>query len=370
MITFPQFVFGHGLRYLLAPLAGLALAFFHGTRYVQDIYNIKSFDVALKYLLSSMFAIKYPRLVISEGKRQLAVGEVNTIDIIGGPGFVDIEPGNVVLFGRLQGPSNVRAGGVHFISRFETIKEIASLDDQEAHIKTKKAVTRDGIEVEIHDVKFRYRLISGHRGGSSGPRPSDNPYPFSIEAIRNLAYNRSVSSNGLSSWAAAVGNVIDGVISAYINSHTFDQITSPVDDKAPRDEISQQLHSPRTRQDLKALGAELLWFDIGYFTGPEGETSHFNAWEARMVGDSNVTLADSEAQRLAEQEIGRAQAQADLLENILKELKNVELDNSDLNVRSLLLLRTAQVVESMTSFNRPAELIDVEEAEPDERPDS
>ena len=57
------------------------------------------------------------------------------IDTIGGPGYVNIRPGNVVLFESLRSPSNVRANTVNFISRFVTIKEIVSLEDQHGFIE-------------------------------------------------------------------------------------------------------------------------------------------------------------------------------------------------------------------------------------------
>lgn len=58
-----------------------------------------------------------------------------------------------------------------------------------------------------------------------------------------------------------------------------------------------------------------------------------------------------EAQRIAYQDIGRAEAQAEVLMSIIHALDDIDLaaEDKNRNIRKIILLRTAQVLEAMTS---------------------
>jgi hypothetical protein len=346
-----DFIILRAWRYALVPVAALTVAVMAGGRFVQDIYDLKKYEDGLKYLLSSLFGYEYPLLVISEGKKQVKEGESNLIDVIGGPGYVQVDPGTVVLLERLQGPSSVMSGGLHFMTRFENIKEIVSLEDQTGEFKEIKSVTRDGIEVAVREVRYRYRLITGRREGAVAGRPVDNPYPFSVGAVYNMAYNRSVSSYGLTPWKKAVEMVIDAAIGDYIAVHTFDELTAPnYEEKDPRAEIKRNLFSRKARNDLKNVGVELIWIDIGYFDNSQGEKQRLDALEEQWLGNSRVERATAEARRLYYQEIGRAQAQADMLVNIIESLEDLDVSaDSAENLRNIFLARTAQVLETLAT---------------------
>ncbi len=109
----------HSLRFILVPLAAFTIAMLVGAHYVQDIYELESYWVGMRYLLACIFGIGYPRLQIDNGRKMVKPDEVNTLATIGGPGYVMIRPGNAVLFEHFSHPSNVLAAGWHFISRFE-----------------------------------------------------------------------------------------------------------------------------------------------------------------------------------------------------------------------------------------------------------
>jgi hypothetical protein len=131
-------------RYFIAFMAAITIAFFVGGRYVQDIYELSSYRKSLRYVLTSVFGILgYPELEINEGKMQLRADEVNTLREIGGPGFVIIRPGNLVLFERLRSPAAVRSAGKHFISRFETIKDVVPLEEQDGVWPESSASTKE-----------------------------------------------------------------------------------------------------------------------------------------------------------------------------------------------------------------------------------
>jgi hypothetical protein len=343
----------HSLRFILIPVTAFTIALLVGAHYVQDIYELDSYWIGMRYLLACMFGIGYPRLQIDEGRKMVRPGEVNTLAMIGGPGYVMIRPGNAVLFERLAHPSNVLAAGWHFISRFESIKEIIDLNDQHGYIEKTTAMTKDGILVNVHDVHFRYRLWGSRRlGGGTGRSPA-NPYPFSTQAAYNQAYKRAVRGDGLTTWNAAVQLVMEAAILDFIRGNQVDTVTAPASSSDdPRNKIRQRLLSPEIRGRLKDLGAELIWFDTGHFSLEKPiDDQRIETWGAEWVGDAKVIQAYGKSQRQVFQELGRAEAQAELLMSIIHSLESLDIpeDQKSQAVSNLFLIRTAQVLESMST---------------------
>ena len=340
-------------RYLILPLAALISAFLSGARYIQDIHNIGSYALAVLYLLSSFCGIRYPKIKVSD-KYVAGVGK-NRLDRIGGPGYISIGPGNAILTERLHGPAGVYSAGKFFISRFESIVSALNLDDQHGLIPAVSAVTKDGIMVTVKDVRFRYRVWSDHREtNTAAGRSLTNPYPFTVRAIRSLTYNRTVSTTGPNTWHEMVKGVISGAISEYIAKHQLDQITAPrYTDGNARKEISDQLGTLATREKLKDAGAQLLWCDIGHFEVDNKAVSdqRIDTWKAGWIGNADVTRAYGEAQRNAYQEIGHAEAQAEILMSIVHAFDDIDLakDDKDRSIRNIVLVRTAQVLEALST---------------------
>lgn len=338
------------LRYVIMPVAAVIIGFLVGAHYIRDIYELEGFSLGLRYLRAVLFSNRLPRLDVRDGEMILDEDQSNLLDIIGGPGYVNIFPGNVVLFERLDRPSNVRADGIHFVSRMESVKETISLDDQHGFVESVSATTRDGIEVLVRDIKFRFRLRSGNRLGSVTERNVIDPYPYSVNAVYNMGYRRIVSPSGISSWHDTVTNAVRASITEYISRTNLDQLTAPGhQDKDPRLEISKSLLSPGTRERLKNIGAELLWFDIGHFDVPEpAKKQRLETWGAKWVGDARVVRAQGEAQAMALEELGRAEAQAEMLMSIIHALDGVDLsDNTSDNLQKIIVARTAQLLDAL-----------------------
>jgi hypothetical protein len=356
-------------RYLLIPLVALFAALLAGIRYIQDIYNLESYWIAALYLLSSFGGIGYPRLLISEGQKKIDNGKVNRLELIGGPGYITIRPGNAILTERLYNPAGVYSAGTFFASRFETIVNTINLDDQHGAVTLVSAVTKDGIPVTVRDIQFRYRVWSGQRvtNTAAGRNPT-NPYPYTVQAIRNMTYNRSVTTDGLTPWHDAVKGVIVGSITEYIAKHKLDQITAPrYVEGDPRKEIGGQLQTPSVRDKLKDVGAQLLWYDIGHFDVDNKAVSEqrVDTWKAGWIGNAKVTRAYGDAQRIAYQEIGRAEAQAEVLMSIAHAFDDIDLskEEKDRNIRNIVLMRTAQVLETLSTTTGDEKLSDKENKE-------
>lgn len=342
-------------RYLIMPLSALICAFLAGAYYVQDIYGLDSYGLAALYLITSFGGIAYPKIKISEGQKKIEMGKKNRLDLIGGPGYITIRPGNVILTERLHSPTGVYSAGTFFASRFESIVITLNLDDQHGFVPSVSATTKDGITVTVRDVQFRYRVWSGQKvTNTTAGRNQSNPYPYTVQAIRNMAYNRNVSANGLAPWHDAVKGVIVGSITEHIAKHQLDQITAPrYVEGDPRKEIGIQLQTPMVRDRLKDAGAQLLWCDIGHFEVENKAVldQRIETWKAGWEGNANVMRAYGEAQRTAYQEIGHAEAQAEILMSIMHAFDDIDLakEEKDRNIRNIILMRTAHVLEALAS---------------------
>jgi len=351
------------IRYLFLPLATLIGAILFGARYIQDTYRLPRFGTALHYLLSALFAIDYPSITASEGRFQVKENEFNLMSVIGGPGILHVKQGNVVLLEKLNEPGRICGAGDYYVNQLERVKEVVSLEDQHSVIEEINARSKDGIPVRVLGVNFRYRLQAGEKQGDYSERTPDHPYPFNEAAVRNMTYRRPVTLDGsVIPWHIAVTRTVEGAITEYINTHQLDRLTSPnYLEKDSRTEILDRVNSERTREALRNLGAELLWVGIGHFDIDEKvKERRLDTWGVKWVGNAKVVKSYGEAQRMIYQEIGRAEGQAELLMSIIHALDQVSLAGDSQEdyiekVRTIILLRTAQILEALTEREKPPE---------------
>lgn len=345
------------LRFMVAPLAAMLIVIGAAAGYVQIMYGIRRFDQALWYVLASLFAIGLPSLEVDGGKKQVPKGETNAVDVIGGPGFALLQPGNASLH-RCLGEEETIPRGLTvsdrrkiFLARFEQVLGAASLEDQSVSVPEFQTMTKDGIQVRVNGLTFRFRIHSEPVQGRPVRRTQAAPFPYTRAAMIRVVYGQSVNAEGVTDWERSVTNLVRSSVSDFINANTIDHLTAPrrsgVD---PRRELRRfVLH--HSQRPLMYVGAQLLWMDVGHIDIIPGEVdeSRINLWAAEWVGDSQVVEAYSEAKRQAYQEQGRAEGQAELIMSIASALQGVDLsDDKRKNLRSILLVRVAQILDSMS----------------------
>jgi hypothetical protein len=350
---------GLGLRYVCLPPVLLGILLVIGARYEQLGYQIDSFWAALNDLLANLGLGSYPALVVSDGKAQIRADEDNLVARIGGPGFVIVQPGNAALVESLDGSIRVLGPGRHYLNRLQTLKEYVSLEEREAGIDKLTATTKDGIEVNVRDIRYRYRLASVKFPEDGSTRSMQDPYPFSDEAVIQMTYNRNVTADGLASWHFGVNNAVDTVIADYIREHYVDHLTAPnAQGDDPRGEIYRKFNSERVRSQFTCRGAELLWIGIGHFEIPDKVVDQrVTSWQTKWIGDANIVRAFGESQHMAYQELGRAEAEAEMLMSIVHALEDVGAQEGDSRqkIRTIYLARIAQLLEAMGKQYLPSQ---------------
>jgi hypothetical protein len=339
----------YSLRYWVLPVGVLVGGLLVGANYIRRLYSLPRLGPAFHYIWSGAFGMAYPNLNIRDGRAELKTGETNLLRVIGGPGYINVRPDSAVLLESLAHPTNVYGAGLHFVSRLERIRELVSLADQHSTIEQTRATTKDGIPINVRNINFRYRLRTGHRPRDHQLRTPADPYPFSVQAIRDMAYRRSTTQDGVQSWDRMVQLRIDGAITDYIRPRTFDQVAMPKPGEDPRTEIARQVLTKPQREALRAAGTELLWCDIGHLDPAEEEVKRqqMDTWGEWMSGIAMLERADADATRLRYQEMGRAEAQAELLKSIVDALERSAQGNPGQNLRSMIIIRTAQILEAM-----------------------
>jgi len=341
------------MRFYIFPIGCLVILILLAARYIQDIYAIKSYQVCVDYVTMTLFGSAYPLLRIKKGKKILKEGEENTVDIIGGPGYIYIDPSSAVLIEGMTTPARVETQGQFLLTRYEKLGEIVDLTDQHGTVDRRTAISKDGITVTVQNIQFRYRIHGAYRRAGITGRNPNNPYPFSVRSIRRIAYARQANRDSLSNWTGSVSGKIDGEILRFIRQNPLDEvITGRPGEPTVRDQIINQLRSPGFRRGLSEIGAELLWFDIGYisFEEPLVEQEWINVWAAPWRGQAEVNKAEGDIQRTVQMDMARAQAQADALKALIDSFQEEQLD-SDMNPDSmakLFLFKVSHVLEGMT----------------------
>lgn len=342
------------LRYILPFFGALVFVFVAGAFYVQDIYNLRRVRDALRYVVSSMFAVNYPHLHIDNGQMQIERGDSNLLHDIGGPGHVLVQPGNLVAFENLRGHTRSVLTRAVVSPRFEVVSHIASLDDQHGEIDHLEMMTRDGILVRISAIKYRYRIQFRSKSNQTLVRTLNNPYPFDPTAIQRMVQNQRVGANGVISWPDYMRIQIMRVIAGYVNSHSIDELTAPRQGRnRPRDQIRREMFSTRMTEFLAGNGTQLRWVDIGRFEVlPEGvDATRINLWAESWIGNEKMEQAVTDSKRKAWMEQGRAEGNAMMITALVDALHAAGMDPDPVkNVRTLFMARMSQLMDSMASM--------------------
>lgn len=341
-----------GLRFWLMPIASLLVALWIAASFVRQLYALPSTRLAVRYVLMSLFGLGQPVLRVERGRLVTDPDHPTLLEQVGGPGNLNILPGNLALIENEQGPSSVHALGYHHVRRGEIIRETISLEDQLGTLAERHATTKDGIEVVVRDIRYLYRLRPSRRNGEITPRSPSEPFPYLLQSVRGYVYSRSVGPNGLTPIAQALGIIVDGAIVDYINAHRFDDLTTPPWGATPhpREAITERIRSAELQTRLQDLGIELEWVDIGHLDVARQEIWDWRArtWGARLTGSAHFDRNQGQIRRLTYDRLARAEGRADALTLLIARLNEARLQGASAeNIRRLVLLYTAQILDEM-----------------------
>lgn len=339
---------------------GLLSAFVAGTAYLKDIYELDSHKMPFRHLISSFLGLGVPSLNVSNRFKDVSGKEM--VEKIGGPAHLNIAPGYAVQTETLAAPAHTYGPGKHFISRWERVQEFVELHEQEGKIGEVTAITRDGIGVTVENVRFLYRLWD-RQWESETTRPTKelNPFPFSKDAIYDYVYRRTVSIDDMGNqkpfvWQDAVAGKVKGIIRDYISEHKLDEVIASREHREqehPRVVIRRKAYEHDFKKTMRGMGTFLRWWDPGEFRSLDHVQNQFlSNWSVDIENRIHLNQAHGEAQKQAYEELGRAEAEAELLMSIINSLEGIKLaSDKPHTLQNLILMRTAQVIRAL---NTPA----------------
>ncbi len=345
------------LQYMTLILLITVKTFYIGAKYLQDIYEAPSAWHTIKYLFAVVFGWIIPKLKISGGQKDFK-GDFNSIVHIGGPGILQIGRDNVVALETLQTQKNILVAGERPITRFDFVREIISTEEQYGKIEKEiGTLTADGIQVSVHDVQFRFRIDGIFRQAKNDFQAKD--FIPSKKAVINLVYHRPVNIEGNSSvWTDAVSGTVIGIVREHVNSARLDDLIAPnnMGGGHSLDALRQKFTSTQIHDRFKNMGVKFISCNIGEIkmTSTDIDRERLNAWFVKQSGVIKVIRAQGNAESFINHERGRTEGQAMLLKSIANALQDIGLKGGDAasvrkNLRSILLTRTAQILESRTS---------------------
>ena len=224
-------------RFALVFIPPYFIAIRLASRYLSDIFELKDYSIARKFIYQAAFASKYEKITIKDGC--VADKDKNSPIIkIGGPGKVNVDLHSAVLFEKIDGrphiigPTNDVKDDTNVLNAFERYREAIDLRDINVGPKDFFARTQDGIKIEAKDVRIS---LSVNRGSSKDKKKltSYKSYPFLEEAISGLIYDHTcdVSRNTESRsvcplWSNSMGGKFMGRLKKFVGKHQLSQFIS------------------------------------------------------------------------------------------------------------------------------------------------
>ena len=191
-------------------------------------------------------------------------------------------------------------------------------------------------------MEVAFRIHTQSRG-----RTEQEVYPFSIGAVRRIAYTKTVSASGPSVWTDGMTGAVVGRITGFIANNVLDDIVAkPTPDSPdPRDKNQSDLRrEENARRIFLNMGVDLLWVSIGHIETPKDVIDQrLNAWRAAWMKQERVELASGEANKVRLMEYVRGLARIELLE---KFTKGVPLSRDTAMPVDLILIQIAEVLNT------------------------
>lgn len=337
---------GTGMRYTLVPLVIGFWIFWRSATFLKVSLNLPNVLDSLTRIVNVFFTPSYPEVQVLMGEvlEQGYVGKL--LKLIGGPATLSISPENAVLLESVEGKLRLLSHGKHRAFAHERLKQVIDLKEREGWVLSRTATSLDGIPIEIKDVRYRFRPCRRGRL-SETEKMSPTVFAYDEEALIYMVYNQAFDEEGVANWEKAVEGTILSVITRYVNQHQAMELIAPhlyhLDARA---EIYHQLFSPNMQQRLFKLGVELTWIDIGHFSWPEVLHQSAGSWSSQWVKDLAVLQGYDRSQRAQYQEIGRREAQAEMIISLVHALQQKFEEASDRGeLREQMVKQVRQVIE-------------------------
>jgi regulator of protease activity HflC (stomatin/prohibitin superfamily) len=334
------------LWFVVPALIGIAIALIRAGTFVAQMYSLKSLEHGIAFVANTTLGLPVGGgwITVRHGDYEGSPTDVHEVPLkIGGPGVLSIKDQTAVLTERGARYSRVLGPEDHTLMPFERIRAIYDLRTQNFD-GTELSLTKDGIPVRAAvGAMFRFMERMPDEPSSSPRHPrflsilrhylrrtppgSVTEPPVSPEALRMACYEVHRPPNPIK-WYQAAFSSATGEVRDELNRRRLDQLFAPDDpDRSPRREIAAQYDSA-ARASLAARGIELVDSTFGNLQLPREVTAQRTSmWQAGWEKESTITRSASEAEGLLQFQAARAEAQAELVKNIVQAARSMDQNN-------------------------------------------
>jgi len=306
--VFTSFLSPQVLVFVLPVALAVVLAFHLAARYLADLFELESTSIAYRYLLGSVFGLRYPLLTIDAGDLT-QLDQQNPLLRIGGPGYLKLHLGFAAVFETMEGQPRIYGPSAghsrYFVQGFERLRDVIDLRDQLKEIDEIRTVTKDGIIVHARDVQIVFRAFSSYR------RNDDGTYEADPRSMLNLAYGGIAGEAGLPRWTETLPTLAVSEIKGYVAARTLEEFLALPGDEGqnlhiPRRKLTTSFHTPERKQRLRDMGLELVWVGVGTWEVRDDQISSTNLEIAAGQTLTGVARDEARARRLQSSEhLGR-----------------------------------------------------------------
>jgi hypothetical protein len=243
-------------------------------RYLDDVYELDDEDLASGFLEDVTFGYGREKITINEGKIS-AEDEESPLILIGGPGKIQVNLDSIALLETVTGEPEIiyPRSDPWKLGRFERIREIGRYDevgkreyaiinlrDQFVSGLSVKSRTKDGIPLEVHDIKVIFSIL--RKGGAEDDMAQDGSYLFDERAVQALVYNQTIitpeptTRSGITfPWDTTVIPLIATEFEDLIKSHNLSEILASIsqkemDNASQNDQTLMQMRLEMTGQQM------------------------------------------------------------------------------------------------------------------------
>ena len=361
--------------FIVPAIVGIVIALIRAGQFVAQMYSLKDVGHGLGFVVNTTFGLPFSGgyLVVHHGQIESDPGDDNEVMMkLGGPGVLLIKDNTAVLtergarYSRLLGPEE------HTLRPFERIRMIYDLRTQ-TMTGNEVGVTKDGIPVRAPVVTLfrfmsrmpneppstpkhaRFMSVLSHFIWNT-PLGSVTEPPVSPEALRQALYEVHVNPPNKIKWTNTAHNAVAGGVRDEITRRTLDELFLPDDpERNPRREIAVQLQQAG-KSALAGRGIELVDSGFANLQVPRDViTLRRTLWQTGWEKESTITRSTGEAEGFLQFQTARAEAQAELVKNIIQAIRSMDQNSQvTLNVVEALARVIERTLQRETTLQLPA----------------
>jgi regulator of protease activity HflC (stomatin/prohibitin superfamily) len=360
--------------FVLPAIVGIVIGLIRAGQFVAQMYSLKDVGRGIAFVANTTFGLLGGggSLVVHHGQVEGDPSDDHEIlTKLGGPGVLLIKENTAVLTERGARYSRVLGPEAHTLRPFERIRMIYDLRPQ-MMTGNEVGITKDGIPVRAPVFTLfrfmtrmpdeppsapqhaRFLSVLSHFIWNT-PLGSVTEPPVSPEALRQALYEVPVNPPNKIKWTNIAHNMAAGEVRDEITARRLDELFQPDDpERNPRREIAMELQKAG-KSALARRGIDLVDSGFANLQVPnEVVTLRRTMWQTGWEKESTITRSTGEAEGLLQLQTARAEAQADLVKNIIQAIRSMDQNSQvTLNVVEALARVIERTLQRETTLPLP-----------------